>query len=40
MVPRLAWLSLQRADATGLPFDDGRFSLVLSAAMLHHVGAW
>lgn len=32
--------SVQRADAAGLPFEDGRFHLVLSAAMLHHVGAW
>ncbi len=32
--------SAQRADATRLPFDDGRFDFVLSAAMLHHVGAW
>lgn len=30
----------QRADATALPFDDGRFDLVLSFAMLHHVGDW
>lgn len=30
--------SVQRADAAGLPFEDGRFHLVLSAAMLHHVG--
>jgi ubiquinone/menaquinone biosynthesis C-methylase UbiE len=32
--------SAQRADATRLPFDGGRFDFVLSAAMLHHVGAW
>jgi ubiquinone/menaquinone biosynthesis C-methylase UbiE len=32
--------SAQRADATCLPFDGGRFDFVLSAAMLHHVGAW
>ena len=32
--------SAQRADAASLPFDDGRFSFVLSAAMLHHVVAW
>jgi ubiquinone/menaquinone biosynthesis C-methylase UbiE len=32
--------SAQRADATDLPFEDGRFGFVLSAAMLHHVMAW
>src|SRR5262245_18642566 len=32
--------SAQRADAADLPFETGRFSLVLSAAMLHHVMAW
>jgi ubiquinone/menaquinone biosynthesis C-methylase UbiE len=32
--------SIERADATDLPFGDGRFDLVLSAAMLHHVLAW
>lgn len=32
--------SVQRADAAGLPFADSRFSVVLSAAMLHHVVAW
>lgn len=31
---------VQRADAADLPFADGRFDLVLSAAMLHHVPAW
>jgi len=30
----------ERADAAALPFEDNRFSLVLSAAMLHHVVAW
>jgi ubiquinone/menaquinone biosynthesis C-methylase UbiE len=30
----------QRADAAQLPFEDGRFDLVLSAAMLHHVIEW
>ena len=32
--------SVQRADAIALPFPDGRFDLVLSAAMLHHVIEW
>jgi len=32
--------SARRADATRLRLDDGRFDVVLSAAMLHHVGAW
>jgi SAM-dependent methyltransferase len=32
--------SAQRADAADLPFEDGRFDLVLSAAMPHHVVAW
>ncbi len=32
--------SAQRADAADLPFDNGRFGFVLSAAMLHHVVAW
>jgi len=31
---------VQRADAAQLPFPDGRFDLVLSAAMLHHVIEW
>jgi ubiquinone/menaquinone biosynthesis C-methylase UbiE len=31
---------VQRADAADLPFADGRFDLVLAAAMLHHVPAW
>jgi SAM-dependent methyltransferase len=30
----------QRVDATALPFDDHRFDLVLSFAMLHHVVDW
>ena len=30
----------QRVDATALPFADGRFDVVLSFAMLHHVGDW
>src|ERR1700761_7231724 len=32
--------SVQRADAVALPFPDGQFDLVLSAAMLHHVIEW
>jgi ubiquinone/menaquinone biosynthesis C-methylase UbiE len=32
--------SVQRADAAQLPFQAGRFDLVLSAAMLHHVIEW
>jgi ubiquinone/menaquinone biosynthesis C-methylase UbiE len=32
--------SVQRADAAALPFPDGRFDLVMSAAMLHHVIEW
>jgi ubiquinone/menaquinone biosynthesis C-methylase UbiE len=31
---------VERADAAELPFEDNRFGLVLSAAMLHHVVAW
>jgi SAM-dependent methyltransferase len=31
---------VEQADATDLPFEDGRFSLVLSCAMLHHVVDW
>src|SRR6202022_3712708 len=30
----------QRVDAAALPFPDGRFDVVLSFAMLHHVGDW
>ena len=33
-------VTVGEADATDLPFDDGRFSLVLSCAMLHHVVGW
>ena len=32
--------SVERADAAQLPFVDGRFDVVLSAAMLYHVVAW
>ena len=32
--------SVERVDAAELPFADGRFDFVLSAAMLHHVVAW
>lgn len=31
---------VEQADAAGLPFPDGRFDFVLSAAMLHHVLDW
>jgi ubiquinone/menaquinone biosynthesis C-methylase UbiE len=30
----------QRADALALPYADGAFDVVLSFAMLHHVGGW
>lgn len=33
-------VTVAQADATDLPFDDRRFSLVLSCAMLHHVVGW
>lgn len=32
--------TVEPADATNLPFDPGRFSLVVSCAMLHHVVEW
>lgn len=32
--------SVERADATSLPFEEGRFDVVLSCAMLHHVVDW
>src|SRR2546421_13186 len=32
--------AVERADATQLPFEDGRFDLVLCFTMLHHVGDW
>jgi SAM-dependent methyltransferase len=31
---------VQRVDATNLPFADGRFDIVISVAMLHHVLDW
>jgi SAM-dependent methyltransferase len=33
-------VTVAEADATDLPFDDDRFALVLSCAMLHHVVGW
>jgi ubiquinone/menaquinone biosynthesis C-methylase UbiE len=33
-------VTARRGDATDLPLDDGRFDLVLSFLMLHHVGDW
>jgi ubiquinone/menaquinone biosynthesis C-methylase UbiE len=33
-------VNLQQADATRLPFEDDRFDMVLSFAVLHHVGDW
>src|ERR1700722_17207534 len=38
--PHVERASVQGADATALPFPDGRFDLVVSAAMLHHVIEW
>jgi SAM-dependent methyltransferase len=32
--------TVTEADATGLPFDNGRFDAVVSLIMLHHVIAW
>jgi ubiquinone/menaquinone biosynthesis C-methylase UbiE len=32
--------TVQQVDAAQLPFEDDRFDLVLSFAMLHHVGGW
>lgn len=32
--------SVQRADVTALPFEDGRFDMVTSYLMLHHVIDW
>lgn len=31
---------VERADATSLPFEDGRFDAVLTFTMLHHVLKW
>ena len=33
-------VTVQEVDAAQLPFDDDRFDLVLSFAMLHHVADW
>ena len=33
-------VSMQRADAMTLPFDDASFDTVVSLLMLHHVGDW
>jgi ubiquinone/menaquinone biosynthesis C-methylase UbiE len=33
-------VTAEYADAADLPFDDGSFDVVLSFAMLHHVGNW
>ncbi|MGH8918472.1 MAG: class I SAM-dependent methyltransferase, partial [Acidimicrobiales bacterium] len=40
LAPWAGRATAQQADATSLPFDDARFGLVLSCAMLHHVGHW
>lgn len=40
LVPAGDRASVERVDAAELPFVDGRFDFVLSAAMLHHVVAW
>src|SRR5579864_936711 len=32
--------TVERADATSLHYEDGRFDLVLSCAMFHHVVDW
>jgi SAM-dependent methyltransferase len=32
--------TVQQVDAARLPFEDDRFDLVFSFAMLHHVGDW
>jgi ubiquinone/menaquinone biosynthesis C-methylase UbiE len=32
--------TVQQVDAAQLPFEDDRFDLVFSFAMLHHVGDW
>lgn len=33
-------LRVERADATALPYLDGSFDVVISIAVMHHVGAW
>ena len=33
-------ITVRQADATALPFEDGRFDTVVSFIMLHHVGRW
>lgn len=33
-------VEVRQADATGLPFEDGRFNAVLSFIMLHHTLQW
>jgi ubiquinone/menaquinone biosynthesis C-methylase UbiE len=40
LAPACDRASVERVDAAQLPFADGRFDFVLSAAMLHHVVAW
>lgn len=33
-------VSVERADATSLPYEDGSFDVVLSLGVWHHVGKW
>src|SRR5947209_1703515 len=33
-------IAVEQADVTALPFEDGRFDVVTSYLMLHHVIAW
>ncbi|PWK85699.1 methyltransferase family protein [Lentzea atacamensis] len=40
LAPFGARATARQADATALPFEDGRFDAVLSCGMLHHVGDW